>query len=287
MMASDIHHRTEDFRNVYRSVLADLKEVMGTAHDVLMFALLGHRRHGRRRLQPVFPRRQSDRLRRREIRRALGGNRQSLWPGCRPSSRPRTARWSRRSACTRRSPQNPTRAACSCRLRKPPPARRTTCAPWREAIAKTDAILVVDAITGLGTMPLDIDGWGLDVVIGGSQKAFMIPPGPGVSVHQPEGLEVRRNRHAAALLFQSEEGKEERRCRRIELDAFHRADSGAGRSARIRQADRHGEADRERAIAGARHARGRQRRWAWSCSRRVRPAPRSPPSRRRRAWIPA
>ena len=36
---------------------------------------------------------------------------------------------------------------------------------------------MVDAITGLGTMPLDIDGWGLDVVIGGSQKAFMIPPG--------------------------------------------------------------------------------------------------------------
>jgi aspartate aminotransferase-like enzyme len=36
---------------------------------------------------------------------------------------------------------------------------------------------VVDAITGIGTMPLDIDGWGLDVVIGGSQKAFMIPPG--------------------------------------------------------------------------------------------------------------
>ena len=46
-----------------------------------------------------------------------------------------------------------------------------------EAIQKTDAIFVVDAITGLGTMPLDIDHWGLDVVIGGSQKAFMIPPG--------------------------------------------------------------------------------------------------------------
>jgi aspartate aminotransferase-like enzyme len=46
-----------------------------------------------------------------------------------------------------------------------------------EAVSKTGAILVVDAITGLGTMPLDIDGWGLDVVIGGSQKAFMIPPG--------------------------------------------------------------------------------------------------------------
>ena len=46
-----------------------------------------------------------------------------------------------------------------------------------EAIQKTGAIFVVDAITGLGTMPLDIDRWGLDVVIGGSQKAFMIPPG--------------------------------------------------------------------------------------------------------------
>ena len=46
-----------------------------------------------------------------------------------------------------------------------------------QAIAKTDAIFVVDAITGLGTMPIDIDGWGLDVVVGGSQKAFMIPPG--------------------------------------------------------------------------------------------------------------
>jgi aspartate aminotransferase-like enzyme len=45
------------------------------------------------------------------------------------------------------------------------------------AVANTGAILVIDAITGLGTMPLDIDGWGLDVVIGGSQKAFMIPPG--------------------------------------------------------------------------------------------------------------
>jgi aspartate aminotransferase-like enzyme len=45
------------------------------------------------------------------------------------------------------------------------------------AVSQTGAILVVDAITGLGTMPLDIDGWGLDVVIGGSQKAFMIPPG--------------------------------------------------------------------------------------------------------------
>jgi aspartate aminotransferase-like enzyme len=46
-----------------------------------------------------------------------------------------------------------------------------------QAIAQTGAIFVIDAITGLGTMPLDIAGWGLDIVVGGSQKAFMIPPG--------------------------------------------------------------------------------------------------------------
>ncbi len=40
-----------------------------------------------------------------------------------------------------------------------------------------DLILVTDAITGLGTTPIDTDAWGIDIVIGGSQKAFMLPPG--------------------------------------------------------------------------------------------------------------
>jgi aspartate aminotransferase-like enzyme len=51
-----------------------------------------------------------------------------------------------------------------------------------EAIAKLvralpDTLLVVDAITGLGTTRFDVDGWGIDIIIGGSQKALMIPPG--------------------------------------------------------------------------------------------------------------
>ena len=41
----------------------------------------------------------------------------------------------------------------------------------------TDTLLVVDAITGLGTTHFDVDGWGIDILIGGSQKAVMIPPG--------------------------------------------------------------------------------------------------------------
>ncbi|HEV2177195.1 MAG TPA: alanine--glyoxylate aminotransferase family protein [Terriglobia bacterium] len=43
--------------------------------------------------------------------------------------------------------------------------------------AHPETCLVVDAITGLGTTDLRPDEWGLDVVIGGSQKATMIPPG--------------------------------------------------------------------------------------------------------------
>ena len=38
-------------------------------------------------------------------------------------------------------------------------------------------ILVVDAITALGVMDIKADAWGLDVVITGSQKALMLPPG--------------------------------------------------------------------------------------------------------------
>jgi aspartate aminotransferase-like enzyme len=43
--------------------------------------------------------------------------------------------------------------------------------------AGSEALLVVDAITGLGTSHLDMDNWGVDVLIGGSQKSVMIPPG--------------------------------------------------------------------------------------------------------------
>src|ERR1700730_9532652 len=52
-----------------------------------------------------------------------------------------------------------------------------------EGIAKllkqenSEALLIVDGITGLGTTHLDMDAWGVDVLIGGSQKAVMIPPG--------------------------------------------------------------------------------------------------------------
>ncbi len=50
-----------------------------------------------------------------------------------------------------------------------------------EAIAKltrsTNVLLMVDAISGLLCDPLKMDEWGIDVVVCGSQKGFMLPPG--------------------------------------------------------------------------------------------------------------
>ena len=40
------------------------------------------------------------------------------------------------------------------------------------------AVVVVDAVSSLGAVPLETDAWGLDVVVAGSQKALMTPPGP-------------------------------------------------------------------------------------------------------------
>lgn len=52
-----------------------------------------------------------------------------------------------------------------------------------EALAKTvrrvqpDALIIVDAVSGMMAAPLKTDEWDLDVVVSGSQKAFMVPPG--------------------------------------------------------------------------------------------------------------
>ncbi|MDD5634378.1 MAG: alanine--glyoxylate aminotransferase family protein [Candidatus Omnitrophica bacterium] len=44
-------------------------------------------------------------------------------------------------------------------------------------VAATDAVLVVDAVSGLSADELKTDEWGVDVVVSGSQKGLMLPPG--------------------------------------------------------------------------------------------------------------
>jgi len=176
MMASDIHHRTEDFRKVYRACLADLKEVMGTANDLLMFAASGTgAMEGA--VSNLFSK--GDKVivcsagkfgeRWVEISKAYGLDASVLTAPYGEAVSPAqveaalAAQPAAKGVFVQAS-ETSTGVAHDVRA-------------MGAAVAKTGAIFVVDAITGLGTMPLDIDGWGLDVLIGGSQKAFMIPPG--------------------------------------------------------------------------------------------------------------
>jgi aspartate aminotransferase-like enzyme len=176
MMASDIHHRTEDFRKVYRSALADLKEVMGTSHDVLMFAASGTGAMDAS-VSNLFSR--GDKVivcvagkfgeRWAEIAKAYGLDALVLTSEYGDTVSP--------DRVSKALSENPNARGVFVQASETSTGAAHDVKAMGQAVAKTDAILVVDAITGLGTMPLDIDGWGLDVVIGGSQKAFMIPPG--------------------------------------------------------------------------------------------------------------
>jgi alanine-glyoxylate transaminase/serine-glyoxylate transaminase/serine-pyruvate transaminase len=53
-----------------------------------------------------------------------------------------------------------------------------------------DALLMVDAVASLGCMPFDMDDWGVDVAMSGSQKGMMTPPGLGFVAASPRAREV-------------------------------------------------------------------------------------------------
>lgn len=62
-------------------------------------------------------------------------------------------------------------------------------------VKQTDAILIVDAVSGLGAIDLQTDAWGVDVVVSGSQKALMLPPGLSFLSVSEKALEA--SKHAA------------------------------------------------------------------------------------------
>lgn len=57
-------------------------------------------------------------------------------------------------------------------------------------IRESSAVLVVDAISGLGAVDLKTDAWGLDVVVAGSQKGLMLPPGLGFICISPKAWKL-------------------------------------------------------------------------------------------------
>jgi alanine-glyoxylate transaminase/serine-glyoxylate transaminase/serine-pyruvate transaminase len=55
-----------------------------------------------------------------------------------------------------------------------------------------DALLMVDAVASLGCMPFDMDDWGVDVAMSGSQKGLMAPPGLGFVAANDRARETHR-----------------------------------------------------------------------------------------------
>ncbi len=176
MMASDIHHRTEEFSNIYKAALADLKEVYGTSNDVLCFAASGTGAMDASVSNLFSP---GDKVivasagkfgeRWVEIAKAYGLDANVLKADYGDVVTPDRIESALKA--------EPATKGVFIQASETSTGVEHDVETIGGLIRKTDAIFVVDAITGLGTMPLDIEGWGLDVVIGGSQKAFMIPPG--------------------------------------------------------------------------------------------------------------
>jgi aspartate aminotransferase-like enzyme len=61
--------------------------------------------------------------------------------------------------------------------------------PLLAVCADGGALSVVDAVSSLGAVPLETDAWGADVVVTGSQKALMTPPGLGFTAVSERGFE--------------------------------------------------------------------------------------------------
>ncbi len=58
--------------------------------------------------------------------------------------------------------------------------------------AGSDALLLVDTVASLGCIPFEMDAWGVDVAMAGSQKGLMTPPGLGFVAAGPRAREAHK-----------------------------------------------------------------------------------------------
>ncbi|QDU98150.1 Purine catabolism protein PucG [Lignipirellula cremea] len=62
------------------------------------------------------------------------------------------------------------------------------------AVHAAGALLVVDAVTSLGGVPVEVDAWGIDAIYSGTQKCLGCPPGLAPVSFGPRAMEVIQNR---------------------------------------------------------------------------------------------
>ena len=176
MASFAMHHRTAGFRALYSRVLADMKDFIGTKNDVLVLASSGTGVMEGSVSNLTSP---GDRVlvltagkfgeRWRDLAKAFGCAVEIV-------SVPYGQTFSLDDVRQKLTPD--IRAVYVQSTESSTGARHDVKGIARLVREVGDGtLLIVDAITGLGTTHFDVDGWGLDVIIGGSQKALMIPPG--------------------------------------------------------------------------------------------------------------
>ncbi len=178
MASYSAHHRTADFRALFTHVLAGVKEFIGTKNDVLVLTSSGTGFMEASVSNLTSP---GDR-----VLVLTAGKFGERWTalakafGCAVETvtAPYGETFSLDEVRRKLTPEircvyvQATESSTGARHDVEAIARLVRTSP-----ASPDTLLVVDAITGLGTTHLDVDAWGIDIIIGGSQKALMIPPG--------------------------------------------------------------------------------------------------------------
>lgn len=76
-----------------------------------------------------------------------------------------------------------------------------------EITKKNEAVLVVDAISGLGAVECKTDEWGIDIVVSGSQKGLMIPPGLAFASVSPKAWKLVEKSKCPKYYFNFKEAK--------------------------------------------------------------------------------
>ena len=79
----------------------------------------------------------------------------------------------------------------------------------RQALGDHPALFIVDAISGMAVAPLETDAWDLDVVVSGSQKAFMLPPGLSFISVSPKAWAQHKACKSPAFYFSLSAAKKE------------------------------------------------------------------------------
>ena len=174
MAGATMHHRTADFRKLYTKVLADLKTFVGTRNDVVLFTASGTGAMEAAVSNLTSP---GDR-----VLVVSAGKFGERWEslvkayGCQVDT-VKSAYGDTVTVDQVKAALQPEHAVLFMQGTESSTGTRHNVEGIARLLKSTSTLLVVDAITGLGTTNFDVDGWGIDIIIGGSQKAVMVPPG--------------------------------------------------------------------------------------------------------------